>query len=359
MVLTGICYLIAGRLVDRFGPRIVQTVGALFIGLAYLLMSTVSSFWQYYLYYGVILSIGMSCMVVPLLSTVARWFTKGRGLATGIVMSGIGIGIVIMPQVANSLISRLNWRTSFLILGIVALVLITLFAQLLRRAPDQRNIAAEDTKKTTSPNVQVQGLPTKEAMRTRQFLLLCLMSFILGYSTQSMMVHIVAHTTDIGFSAIIAATVLSAIGLVSIFAKIFMGSLADRIGNRNALIIVFILMALAFVWLKFSGELWMLYLAAIIFSLGYSGSSATHSPIMAEFFGLRSHGTLYGFNQFLYNIGGALGPFIAGYIFDTNGSYQWAFLVCAVLGVIGLIISILLQPIHKPAQAEDQVKNSI
>jgi len=162
-----------------------------------------------------------------------------------------------------------------------------------------------------------------------------------------MMAHIVPHATDIGYAATIAAGILSAIGIISVFAKISLGSVADRIGNKKVIIAVCIALAVAFVSLRFDNNLWILYLAAVIFSLGYSGSSATHSPLMAEYFGLRSHGTLYGINQFIGNIGGALGPFMAGYIFDSTGSYQWAFLICVVLSIIGLILSLLLQPVRK------------
>ena len=246
MVLTGFFYIFAGRLVDKFGPRIVQTVGALFIALGYLLMSTVSSEWQYYLYYGVIISIGLGCTVVPLLSNVARWFTKGRGLATGIVMSGIGIGVVVMPQVANKLISSYSWRTSFFILGIIALVLIAGFAQFLRRAPEQAKVSPPNilSEKGSSPNIQLRGLSTGQALRTRQFWITCLLSFVLGYVIQTLMAHVVPHATDIGIPPPSPLAVLSAIGLVSIFGKISMGSLSDRIGNRNTVIIVCILLTL-------------------------------------------------------------------------------------------------------------------
>ena len=354
MGLTGLFSMFAGRLVDRFGPRTVQTAGAVFIALGYLLMSTVSTVWQYYLYYGVLVSIGLGFTVVPLLSNVARWFTKGRGLATGIVMSGIGIGVVVMPQVSNKLILAYDWRNSFIILGIVALVLIVAFAQLLRRAPDQPKIltATANTGKSLSSSFQVQGLSTRQALRTSQFWITCLISLILGYAIQTLMTHMVPHATDIGYAATIAAGLLSAIGIVSVFGKISLGSLADRIGNKKVIIIVCIALAIAFFSLRFDGNLWILYLAAVIFSLGYSGSSATHSPLMAEYFGLRSHGTLYGIHQFIGNIGGALGPFLAGFIFDTTGSYQWAFLICVLLSIVGLISSILLKPVVKIPAAD-------
>jgi MFS family permease len=351
MVLIGIFCLVSGRLVGKLGPRIVLTAGGCFIGLGYLLMSTIASTWQYYLYYGVIISIGMGCILVPLLSTVARWFTRGRGLASGIVISGVGIGIVVMPQVSNAIISNYNWRTSFLILGIAALVLIVIFAQLLKRAPA---VPGQETDNPGSSNIQTRGLSFSEAARIRPFWIICLTSIVLGFVSQVVMVHIVAHTTDLGFAAAIAAGVLSVEGFVTIFGKIFMGGLADRGGARNVMIIVCLLYALAFVWIRFAGELWMLYVFAIIFAAGYSGAAAAHSPQIAEFFGLRSHGTIFGLAQLIANLGGALGSFLAGFIFDATGSYQLAFLLCVILSLIGLILSVFL-PAHQKVAAAVQV----
>jgi MFS family permease len=351
LVLTGVFAILAGIVVDRFGPRLVITIGGCFLGLGYLLTSTVNSEWQYYLYYGLVLSIGLGCMVVPLLSTAARWFPKKPAITSGIVMSGIGLGIVVMPQVANKLISSFNWRTSFIILGIVAIILIVGLAQLLRHAPDQSLQTSPASKIKTGPSIQLQGISTEEALRTRQFWILFVFCLFVSMAIQTVMVHMVAHSTDIGYSAVTAATILSVIGLVSVIGKISMGGLADRIGNRKTIIIVSILIIVAFVWLRFASELWTLYLFAVVFAAGYSGFSATHSPLVAEYFGLRSHGTLFGIGSLAANGGGALGAFTAGYIFDTTGSYQWAFTLCALLGIICLILAILLKPVRKSAKS--------
>ena len=346
MILTGAFSILTGRIADRFGPRLVLTISGLIVGIAFILMSRVSAIWQYYLDYGVLLSIGLSGIVVPLMSNVSRWFTRGRGLASGIVISGIGLGVLVMPQVANNLISTYDWRTSFIILGIVALILIVGFAQLLRRAPVQKTNTTREisSSETSGSNAQVQGLSTVQAMRTRQFWIICLIALFLTYGVQTIMVHIVAHATDIGYSASTAATILSAIGIVSIIGKILMGSLGDKISNRNVMIIISIILILVFIWLKSATDLWMLYLFAVVFAFGYAGWSANQPPLVAEFFGLKSHGTLYGLVQFAGFIGGALGVFLGGYIFDRSGSYERVFIICAVIGVVSLIFSIWLKP---------------
>ena len=124
-----------------------------------------------------------------------------------------------------------------------------------------------------------------------------------------------------------------------------LGGAADRIGSRSALIICFTLISVALFWLLVSRELWMLYLFAVIFGLGYGGLAPLASLVVAEQFGLSAHGTILGSTDFVFTIGSATGPALAGRIFDTTGSYQLAFSMCAALSVIAIILALLLRPI--------------
>ena len=126
-----------------------------------------------------------------------------------------------------------------------------------------------------------------------------------------------------------------------------MGGVGDKIGNRNIVIIVAILAILAFLWLRFAGDLWMLYLFAVVFGLYYGGYAAIQSPLVAEYFGLKDHGAIFGLVMFALGIGSSIGPLIAGRIFDVSGNYDWAFVVCGFMGISILILSILLKPVKK------------
>ena len=137
MLLTGLLSIGTGRLTDRFGPRVVVTGCGLFLGLGCLLVSQVSALWQLYLFYGVMIGAGLSGAVVPMVATVARWFVKRRGMMTGITISGLGMGTLVMPPITNWLISTYGWRTSYIIIGITALVLVTSAAQFMKRDPAQ------------------------------------------------------------------------------------------------------------------------------------------------------------------------------------------------------------------------------
>ncbi len=358
LLLFGLLGIPMGRLNDRFGPRMIMIVSGLLLGLGYFLMSQVGSIWQLYLFFGVMIGIGMSGTVVPLLSTVARWFVRRRGMMTGIIISGLGLGTLIIPPAVRWLISAYGWRTSYMFVGIVALVLITLAGYLLRRDPAQMGQSpyGENEVKEAAINLETRGFSLREAMHTRQFWMLCGMFLIAGYCLHTIIVHIVIHATGLGISAASAANILAVYGGVSIFGKIIMGSSGDRIGNRLTLIISFILVAIILFWLIPAKEAWMLYLLVAIFGFSFSGLDTLMSPIVAELFGLTSHGVIFGVIIFSIAIGGAIGPVLAGHIFDITSSYQLAFLTCAGAAIMGTMMTLLLKPIHRESLVQDRQK---
>jgi len=343
-IVSGLLAIVMGRLTDRFGPRLVMTLCGFFLGLGYLLVAQISAVWQLYLFYGVIIGIGMGGSFVPLMSTVARWFVKRRGMMTGIVVTGVGVGSLIAPPVASRLISTYDWRSSYIILGSTVLVVVVLAAQLLRRDPTQVRQVPYSENEEQGFKPETEGFSLKEAVRTKQFWLVSAMLVCFGFCALAIMVHIVAHATELGISAASAANILATIGGMGIIGRVVLGTAADRIGNRQAFIIGFILMSAALFWLMPATEAWMLYLFAAVFGFGYGGCAASESPLVAELFGLSSHGLIMGVIALGFTSGAAIGPFLAGYVFDFAGSYQGAFLACAVTAVVGLILTALLTP---------------
>ena len=346
-LLMGFLSIIAGRLTDRFGPRMIIVACGFFLGLGYLLMSQVNTIWQLYLFYGVIIGIGLSPMDVSVLSTIAKWFTKKRGIMTGITKVGAGVSILIMPLVANWLISTYGWRVSYIILGIIVTVLLILAAQFLRREPGQMGLLPDGERKanTDSVNSVEIGLSLREAVHTRQFWMTCGIYFIVLLCTQIIIIHIAPHATDLGISATNAANVLAAIGGASIVGRLIMGNIGDRVGYKWATTICFLTLVVAFIWLRLAEELWMLYLFAIIYGFPHGGFFTLISPTVAELFGTSSHGVIFGIVIFIGTIGGTIGVALAGHLFDITGSYQLTFLILVVLSIIGLMLSTLLRPI--------------
>ena len=345
-IMHGLLGIFMGRFNDRFGPRVVMTFCGFLLGLGYLLMSQLSAAWQLYLFFGVIIGIGMGGGWVTLLSTVARWFAKRRSMMTGIVITGMGIGNLIGPPVANWLISTYDWRMAYIILGSIVLVVVVLAAQLLRRDPAQMGQLPYGRSKEAELELELgaEGFSLKEAVCTKQFWFLAGLLFCLGFSLFAIVVHIAPHAIDLGISATSSANILAAIGGASIVGMVALGSAADRIGSRQTLIIGFSLMSLALLWLVPATDMWMFYLFVVVFGFANGGVTVSESPLVASLFGLRSHGLILGVIDLGFTIGAAMGPFVAGYIFDVTGGYQVAFLVSAAIGIVGIILSAVLRP---------------
>jgi len=349
-IVQGLLGITMGRLTDRFGPRVVLTISGFLVGLGYLLMSQIGAVWQLYLFYGVIIGAGMGGSWVPIVSTVARWFAKRRSLMTGIVLSGVSIGTLIGAPVASRLISAYDWRMSYIIVGGIVLVVGVLAAQFLRRDPTQarqKPYSGSEGEKQ-EPVSETNSLSLKEAARTRQFWLTSGMFFCLGFCVYTIIAHIVLHAIGLGISPTSAANILATIGGLSIVGRIALGGAADRFGNRRVFIMGFILMAATLFWLVPDKEAWGLYLFAAVFGFAFGGCITSQSPLVARLFGLSSHGLILGVINLLgFTLGAAVGPLIAGYIFDMTDSYQLAFIVTAATGVVGLILTVFLKPIER------------
>jgi MFS family permease len=155
----------------------------------------------------------------------------------------------------------------------------------------------------------------------------------------------VIYATGQGFSSTRAVGIMAFLGAAGIGGRIIMGIFADRMGNKQAMLLSGGLMMLALFWLLVAKDLWMLFLFGVAFGFGHGGVATMESPIVANVFGMRSHGVILGLVFFFDTVGGAIGPFLAGYIFDVTSSYSLAFLFCAILGVINLMAISLLSPL--------------
>lgn len=345
MVIHGLFSIVTGKMNDSFGPRIVMTICGFFLGVGYLAMSRINALWQLYILYGLILPIGMSG-VVPLISTVTRWFVKKRSLMTGICAAGIGTGTMIIPPVVSWLISTSGWRQSFIIIGAVSLVLIIVLAQFLKRDPTDIAQSTYDTDQADKmvAQRQVKGFSLRQAVWTNQFWILSAAYFSFLFYLQSVMVHIVPHAINMGISPIKAATIITFIGGGSTAGRVITGATAGRIGNKLATIISFILVTFAAYILTLSKEVWMFHLFALIFGFGYGGLVTMQSLLVADLFGLRNHGLILGTLAFIVVIGGGIGPLVAGYIFDLSGSYYMLLLVLLAVSATGSVLISLLRP---------------
>jgi len=265
-------------------------------------------------------------------------------MMTGIVKMGTGVGQFVMPLVASIFITRYGWQTSYIIIGISVIVLLISIGQPLRRDPASMGLLPdgdEESQATSSKSTEA-GFYLHEALRTRQFWTICLTYLATMFCLLTVIVHIVPHVTDIGLSSTAAAGILSAIGGISVVGRFLTGMAIDRIGNKLAMIICFIFLISALLWLQQARELWMFFLFTVVYAFAHGGLYTTISPIVVEYFGLRSHGGLFGIVFFSSALGGAIGPVVAGHIFDITESYSIAFWTCTAVATtaLGLVLSL-------------------
>jgi len=352
----GITSILVGNLNDRFGPRRIMTVCALFLGLGFFLMSRVHAVWQLYLFYGIVVGIGLSGTDVVLLSTLARWFERKRGMMSGIIKIGTGVGMLVMPLFITRLLNGLGWRNTFLILGLIITTAVMVLAQFLVRDPAEKAQWIDNRKRIGQcpGKTEEEGLSFQAAIRTRQFKTICAVYFIVLVCVFTILMHIVQHAIDMGIAAGPAAGILSTVGGVSIAGRFVMGSAGDRIGDKAALAICFVILLMSLCCLQLADRLGMLYAFAIPYGFAHGGFFALNSPITARLFGTRSHGMLLGIIIFCSTVGGAIGPLAAGYLFDVFRNYKLIFLIMTALSAIGLALTLSLRPLPFEQRAENR-----
>ena len=346
LLLSGLLGVLVGRISDRIGPRFVVLFCAFFFGLGHIMMSQISTVWQLYVVFGLIIGTGLSCVDVIALSTTAQWFSERRGAVTGIVKVGAGFGHLLIPMTASILIARHGLRVSYISLGAGSFVAFLLIGLLLRRAPAQTAAPVTNAGKDSPPALSsfIKSFTLKDAVRTGAFWIICLSNLVSLFCLMTIMVHIVPHAGLMIDSPTKAAGIISTIGFTSMGGRLITGIVIDRIGTKRSMILCFFLLALVLLWLQIANAPWMLYFFAIFYGIAHGGLFTIVSPIVADYFGIRSHGVLFGVVVLFGTIGGAMGPLLSGHIFDLAGSYHPAFWICLGMSVLGVLLMLMIKP---------------
>ena len=350
MVLCCAVAMLGGWALDRYGPRIITLLMAVFTGLSLILTSQASYPWQLFIYYGVLFAIGTGAAYTVVMSTASRWFDRKRGLALGIVSSGAGLGTVIIAPFATYLITRFDWRVAFITIGVIAGLSIAFLSVVLKKdpaeigtLPDGSKPYAGETSVQNGNEDQLFSFTLRQALGTRSFWSLGIIWFLWSACLHFVLTHIVPHAIDLGISAGEASLVLGLIGLVSIPARLIMGGVSDRIGRKSSAVICALLQAGAMMWLIWSQDLWTLYLFAVVYGIGYGGFDPPTVALIGDTFGLRNIGMVMGALVVGWGMGAAFGPAAGGFIYDVNKSYFMAFLAGAVFMLASALLVLLIR----------------
>ena len=237
----------------------------------------------------------------------------------------------------------------------INLVVVTILAQTLRRSPRDMGLRAygqTEVQQAKEELVLTPGLSLGQAFRTGRFWVFGMVMFCFVFTLQVMMAHIAPHAVDVGVSATSAASIVSIFAATSLFGRNLAGFVSDRMGPTLSLVFHLTAMALALAWLLFAGEVWTFYVFAIVYGVAYGGVVPLQTLLSGELFGLRFLGTIMAGLMVFANVGGALGPPLAGAFFDVTGSYQMAFVICLILVILAMILGVLLLRHHRRQQPD-------
>jgi len=335
-----------GRLIDRYGASKVISIGAFIAGLGFVLLSLMHNLWYFYSGY-IIIGVGMAATgYVPATTVVSNWFKKRRGTAIGIMSIGVGAGgFALAPLIGGYLIPNFGWRASYLALTLLTWMLIPLALLVIKTKPADMGLypdgveAPEAVAEAKASLSASKGLSLKMALATSGFWLIAVSFLTSSFSQVGILQSQVPHLEDIRFPPATAATALGAVGLGSLVGKFGFGWLCDRIQAKHACCIGLALQLAAIIILMSvdsASPLAMVWLYAIIMGLGVGGWLPTMSMLVSTNFGLASYGIIFGMITLAQCVGTATGPLLAGYMYDTMGTYHWAFIIFLALYTVAM-----------------------
>ena len=334
-VALGLCSPLLGRWIDRLGPRRIILICMTVYGCAIASLSLLrSGLWQFYLACFVLGAVGNGAAHLAYSRSISTWFQRRLGIALAFVMAGAGAGAMILPVIAQSIISRSGWRAAYASLGGLALLLgLPLSWRYIRERGGSRHKSAP---------VPHSGMTWQQGLRSSAFWIVTAILFVSSISMNGAITHLSALLTDRGLSAGNAALCASLLGGSSLLGRVLVGWLLDRFFGPRVALAINLVTALGILLLARANSFPAGCLAAALIGIGAGGEAATTPYLLARYFGLRAFSTLYGLTWTFYAAAGAIGPVILGRAFDATGSYASLLVILAAALGVAAVTNLLL-----------------
>lgn len=368
ILIAGALAPLVGPLVDRYGGRWLMTGGALAAGVGFLLLGHVSAFWQFLLVRWACIAVGGVLMCQMIVSvTLSRWFVRKRGRAIAIASLGQGVSKVLIPVVTATLFIWVGWRWTWSIFGVITLALVVLPAALLmRRSPEEMGLKPDGIDAPFEPAtgiaLQREGRALhrsaeeilwsrREIVGTRTFWIICFMYGMANVGIAGLNLHVFAYITDIGFSAMVAATTLTIIASMQLGSTLLWGLIGEWMDIRRASMTMFLVQATGLALAITAGHALVLYTGFSLYGIGLGGSFVLQELIWATYFGRLSLGTVRGLGTLVtYGFGAAGAPFF-GFVHDATGSYRSSFIAFVIALTAAAALSLMVRAPRKIARA--------
>jgi MFS family permease len=346
---------LAGRLFDHYGPRRLFPLGAICLGVGLIVSAQMQAPWQLCLSWGVLVAQGYNLAgFAPHLAMAALWFTRRRGVATGMILSGASVGGVVIVPTAQYLVDAYGWRVAYTLLGIVAMVcLVPLNAIWQYHKPADLGLhpdgapapATRPPPSATASSVVPWTL--QRAMSTRHFWLLFVLVCCLGWASNITSVHQIAHMISNGVPSLLAASIIGLLSLLRAASSTIGGGLSDRFGRELIFTVGTLLCCLGLsllALLRPPASLWLLYAYALTFGVGNGVFASAYAGATADLFFGPYLGTILGLLELGWGLGGFAGSWYGGYWYDRWGSYHGLFALTIGVSVLSCVAMWLAAP---------------
>lgn len=350
MLCYGLGMPLAGYLVGRYGTRPVLLLGVVIVVAAALWTVRARDATSFLLAFGVLMSFGLAfTSPVALTPLLTRWFTRRRGMALFFLSTGSMAGIAVMTPVLTFAVQAWGWQMT--LLGFAALfavfTLAMAFGVIREQAPEHTDllpaqIAAQATQKTGPAGPVMRSLPLMKAMSTAPFLQISLGMFACGYSMNLIGSHGIPMLMDHGFDPMTSSLGIGFIGLVAIFSTLVLGRLSDTLPRRNILAAIYFIRGLGFLGLLMVGQSWELFTTSAIGGLAWAGSIALSSAILADVYGVKLVGVLYGVVYLIHQVGATISAWLGGWAFEVFHTHWVAFGSSVALLMLATVVSLQL-----------------
>lgn len=317
----------AGWIIDRFGPKKLMVFGISICGFAVIGLSRMNSLFEFYALY-LMMALGYMCGgPLPNQVLTSRWFDKSRGKAMGIAYLGIGVGGMMVPQIAKWLNLQMHWRSSLVMLGILMIAVALPMALFVKENPEGKS---KEIKKD-EPILSFKGILKDRAFYLLAIGSMCSIGAVAGVSQNLKLFF----SIDLKYSQSEAANIISLVLGASIIGRLLMGWLADRYSKKYVMMLIYLLISLAILLLYFAASPGIIYVFALIFGIGLGGDYMIIPLMAAELFGVKVMGRVMGLILTVDGLSEAFGPILAGWLRDRSGSYSTGFTALILLSVIG------------------------
>ena len=346
---------LAGQLFDRYGPRRLFPIGAICLGVGLIVSAQMHTPWQLCLSWGVLVAQGYNLAgFAPHLALAAQWFTRRRGIATGMILSGASIGALVIVPTAQYLVDTYSWRTTYALLGMVAMVCLVPLNAIwqyhkptdLGLHPDGAAVAPSSMHPSASASSAAPWTLWR-AMGTKPFWLLFVLVCGLGWLSNITSVHQIAHMISVGFPSLLAASIVGLLSLVRAASSTVCGGLSDRFGREVIFSLGTLLCGIGLtllVLLRAPAPVWLLYGYALTYGVGNGVFASVYAAATADLFFGPHLGTILGVLELGWGLGGFAGSWFGGYWYDRWGSYHGVFALTIGVGLLSCVAMWLAAP---------------